>query len=140
MTFVYIGAAAMDLSRLEAASNVRIISKRPYPEIPHYGKCFDVAIMPWVQNDWINACNPIKLKEYLALGKPVVSTPFAELANYGDLVTAAADAEAFADGLREALAGDSGVLKAARRERVKAHSWAAKAAEAARVIREARRG
>jgi glycosyltransferase involved in cell wall biosynthesis len=63
--------------------------------------------MAWQQNDWIAGCNPVKLKEYLALGKPVVSTPFSELEPYLDLVEVAADTESFALAVRKALKNNS---------------------------------
>ena len=52
-------------------------------DIPAYGSGFDVALMPWLGNAWIEHSNPIKLKEYLALGLPVVSTDFPEAALSG---------------------------------------------------------
>ncbi|GAG08945.1 unnamed protein product, partial [marine sediment metagenome] len=76
MSFVFVGEASANCDGLLSKKNVWMLGQKPYEQIPHYGKCFDVAIMPWRQNRWIEACNPIKLKEYLALGKPVVSTPF----------------------------------------------------------------
>lgn len=69
MTFVFVGSVSADVSGLRALPNVQLLGQRPYEQIPHYGKCFDVAIMPWRQNRWIQACNPIKLKEYLAVGE-----------------------------------------------------------------------
>ena len=140
MTFVFIGSGSCDLSGLASLPNVRIVGRRPYEQIPRYGKCFDVAIMPWVRSRWIEACNPVKLKEYLALGKPVVSTPFGELARYAGLVTAAEGAEAFAAAIRSSLAEDGDDLRRKRRQRVMGHSWSAKADEAARVILEATGG
>ncbi len=81
-----------------------MLGKKPYEKIPHYGKCFDVAIMPWRQNRWIELCNPIKLKEYLALGKPVVSTSFPELQNYLDVTYTAKTPEEFVRCIKKALA------------------------------------
>jgi len=138
-TFVFVGSASADLGPFEGVANARFLGKRPYEEIPHYGKCFDAAIMPWRQNRWIELCNPIKLKEYLALGKPVISTPFAELDYYEGFVYKAEGADEFAAAIRRALAEDSDARRRARRERVKGHTWQAKAEEARAVIDEVAR-
>ena len=127
MSFVFVGAASSDLSELEALPNVFLFGKRPYEEIPHFGKCFDVAIMPWRQNRWIEACNPIKLKEYLALGKPIVTTPFRELDFYEGLVYKATGAREFAERIGQALQEDSLARRDARRRRVENETWEAKA-------------
>jgi glycosyltransferase involved in cell wall biosynthesis len=134
MTFVFVGSVSADVSGLRALPNVQLLGRRPYEQVPHYGKCFDVAIMPWRQNRWIEACNPIKLKEYLALGKPVVSTPFSELAQYDGLIYRATDPTNFVAAIRKALAENNEERRAARRERVKADTWDAKAEEALGVI------
>ena len=78
---------------------------RPYEQIPAYGAAFDVALMPWLRNDWIEHSNPIKLKEYLALGLPVVSTDFPEVHYYSDAIAIARDADQFVELVREALDG-----------------------------------
>lgn len=127
-SFVFIGEAAMaDCSGLMAKDNVWMLGKKPYEQIPHYGKCFDVAIMPWRQNRWIQACNPIKLKEYLALGKPIVSTPFPELDKYLDVVYEAKTPEEFADCIKKAHSENSPELVAKRRQKVTQASWGSKA-------------
>jgi len=127
MSFVFVGNASADCSGLQAAKNAFMLGQKPYEQIPHYGKCFDVAIMPWRQNAWIQACNPVKLKEYLALGKPVVSTPFAELQNYADLVYQAKSPQEFAQCIQHALADNCPDLIAARRKKVSNSSWDHKA-------------
>ncbi len=127
VSFVFVGNASVDCTPLARHAHVHMIGQRPYEQIPHYGKCFDVCLMPWNQNEWIQACNPIKLKEYLALGKPVVSTPFPELAQYDGLVRTATTAEQFVEAIRSFLASPPTDLAARARERVAAHSWRAKA-------------
>ena len=127
MSFVLIGKASADLSRLQKDRNVKVLGQKPYEQIPSYGSFFDVCIMPWRQNRWIQACNPIKLKEYLALGKPVVSTPFPELQKYADVVYQAATPEEFAQKIRQALAEDSEDLINARRRKVEQSTWESKA-------------
>ncbi len=127
MSFVFIGNASSDCFGLLAKNNVTMLGQKPYEQIPDYGKCFDVAIMPWRQNRWIEACNPIKLKEYLALGKPVVSTPFTELQKYRDVVYQADTPEEFARCIEKALAEDGPERVAARRTKVETSTWDSKA-------------
>jgi glycosyltransferase involved in cell wall biosynthesis len=74
-------------------------------------------------------CNPIKLKEYLALGKPVVSTPFNELEKYLDVVYKAGTPRAFANCIRRALEEDTPEKARQRRARVQQVSWESKARE-----------
>lgn len=127
MSFVLIGSVSLDCSELGSRKNVFILGQKPYQQIPHYGKCFDVAIMPWRQNRWIQACNPVKLKEYLALGKPVVSTPFAELEKYNGLVYEAKTPSEFAERIKKALEQNSPECIAARRKRIQSSTWDSKA-------------
>jgi dTDP-4-amino-4,6-dideoxygalactose transaminase/glycosyltransferase involved in cell wall biosynthesis len=127
MNFVFVGSPSVDCQELLSNKNVRMLGQKPYEEIPRYGKCFDVAIMPWRQNRWIEACNPIKLKEYLALGKPVVSTPFPELQKYLDVIYQAKTPVEFAERIRQALAEDCPQRIDARREKVRHATWDSKA-------------
>lgn len=126
VSFVFVGKIYDDPSRVWK-KNVWMMGHKSYDETPLYGKCFDVAIMPWLQTPWIQACNPIKLKEYLALGKPVVSTPFAELQKYQDVVYQANTPEEFAECIEKALAEDSPKHIAARRKKVVMFTWDSKA-------------
>lgn len=127
MSFVFVGSTSADVTELQKRKNVWLLGQKPYEQIPYYGKCFDVAIMPWGQNQWIEACNPVKLKEYLALGKPVVSTPFAELQTYRDVVYKAKTPRGFSECLIRALAEDNPIRTAARRKKVEKSTWDSKA-------------
>jgi len=123
MSFVFVGKASSDCSRLISKKNVYMLGQKPYEQIPHYGKCFDVAIMPWRQNRWIEACNPIKLKEYLALGKPIVSTPFPELDKYLDVVYMANTPKDFSHCIVKASGDDNPQRIEARRKKVQKDTW-----------------
>ena len=128
ISFVFIGKPSLDCSQLSARKNVWMLGQKTYEEIPHYGKCFDVAILPWRVNKWTEAANPIKLKEYLALGKPIVSTPaFTELQEYCDVVYEAGTPEEFAECIEKAYSEDSPDLVAKRRGKVARASWDSKA-------------
>lgn len=127
MNFVFVGQPTSDIGSMTANKNIYMLGQKDYAQIPHYGKYFDVAIMPWNQNDWIKHCNPIKTKEYLALGKPVVSTPFPELEKYLDVIYKAATPEEFAEKIRYALENDNEQLKVQRKNKVRTFSWDSKA-------------
>jgi GT2 family glycosyltransferase/glycosyltransferase involved in cell wall biosynthesis len=102
-SLVLIGDSTYPMERFAPYPNVHWLGRRPYEQIPAYGSAFDVAIMPWVDTPWIHRSNPIKLKEYLALGLPVVSMEFAELDGYRDRVRTATDPAAFVAAIRESL-------------------------------------
>jgi glycosyltransferase involved in cell wall biosynthesis len=107
------------------APNVTLLGRRPYEQVAAYMAASDVLIMPWNDRSWIEACNPVKLKEYLAVGRPVVSRPFGELERYAGHVSVAGSAPDFATCVRRAIAepGDP----ESRRERVRGETWSAKA-------------
>jgi glycosyltransferase involved in cell wall biosynthesis len=105
--------------------NVLMLGKRPYEQVAAYMAACDVLIMPWNRSPWIHACNPVKLKEYLAVGRPVVSTPFDELQRYAGLVRVASGDEEFAAQLVRALEAPGDPRP--RRERVREETWTAKA-------------
>jgi glycosyltransferase involved in cell wall biosynthesis len=126
-SFVFVGRVAKHYEELHK-ENVFLLGMKEYEQIPTYGNCFDVCIMPWRQTEWIHACNPIKLKEYLALGKPVVSTPFDELAAYRDVIYEATGPERFAECIRVAIDGNCLERLVARREKVREATWDTKVA------------
>ena len=128
-TFVLVGPMASDFEMLRCHKNVIAVPQTPYHKIAHYGAAFDVCLMPWLQNEWIEHCNPVKFKEYLALGKPVVSTPFPELRQCPSLCYVASGAEAFASAIDRALEEDSPTMREQRRTWAAQHTWDAKFAQ-----------
>jgi hypothetical protein len=133
-TLLIIGPKAMDISRLVAEPNVKYLGPVPYPRLPTYAAQFDVALMPWLQNDWIKGCNPIKLKEYLSLGFPVVSIRFAELERYEHLVYGADSHDQFLDAVGRAIDEHDPALVEQRRASVRNDSWDSLADKAAALL------
>jgi len=123
MSLVLIGPISSDVSNLRKYDNVFFLGQKPHEEVPHYGKMFNVAIMPWRQNKWIEFCNPVKIKEYLALGKPIVSIDYPELEPYYDIVYAVSGYDGFVDAIQKALAEHDPDLRRRRQERVKNETW-----------------
>lgn len=122
--FVLVGACSLPEGWCPAP-NVTMLGQQPYEQVAEYMAACDVLIMPWNNSDWIRACNPVKLKEYLAVGRPVVSTPFEELRRYEGFVRVARSSQEFASHIRQALADPPEAQRL--RERVRQETWAAKA-------------
>ena len=101
-SFVLIGGCTLpgDWARLP---NVYRIPQQPVERVASFMAACDTLIMPWVRSEWIKGCHPIKLKEYLATGRPVVTTDFPELRRYEGLVRIANDANGFARHINAAL-------------------------------------
>lgn len=123
--FVLVGGSTLPSDWLEVP-NVHHLGRKDYDEVWRYPGHCDVLLMPWAKSRWIEGCNPIKLKEYLATGRPIVSTPFAELKYYEGLVRIASDSDSFASEIRNAI-GARWDGAEERRERVRLDSWANRA-------------
>jgi glycosyltransferase involved in cell wall biosynthesis len=104
-TLVLIGDATLPLDRLTRYPNVHHLGFRPYQEIPDLGADFDISIMPWLDNEWIRSCNPIKLKEYLSLGQEIVTTYFPEVDHYADYVHIARNGDEFLQQIDAVISG-----------------------------------
>jgi glycosyltransferase involved in cell wall biosynthesis len=89
VSLILVGDATCSMEALTSLPNVHWLGFRPYESIPALGRGFDVALMPWLDNEWIRFANPVKLKEYLALGLPVVTTEYPQVEGYRDRVVVA---------------------------------------------------
>lgn len=125
-TMVLIGKTRVDVSELGRRPNVRLLGQKPYDELPAYAARFDIGLIPFAINELTRAVNPIKLREYLSAGVPVVSTALPELAVYeGDpRVRIADDADGFIQAVGELLEqGDSHAARAAAARSMVGESW-----------------
>jgi len=134
MSFVLIGLSTVDISDIISLPNVHYLGFRPYHEIPKFGCSFDVGIMPWLQNEWIEYCNPIKLKEYLALGIPIVTTPIPQADEYPGLLSVATTPQGFIEAIRTSLATNDEHSKLLRQKAVEKDSWSYKATEVLELV------
>jgi GT2 family glycosyltransferase/glycosyltransferase involved in cell wall biosynthesis len=122
-SLVLVGDPTCSIDELVSMPNVHWLGFRPYEEIPSLGAGFDVALMPWLRNEWIAHSNPIKLKEYLALGLPVVSTDFPEVHHYADQIAIARDPDHFIELIGQALRGNAVGTVQTRKARVERTTW-----------------
>jgi glycosyltransferase involved in cell wall biosynthesis len=133
-TFLLVGRLAVDAGPLASLPNVVFAGARPYAELPRWARAFDVAILPYRRNRQVWNANPLKLREYLATGKPVVSVSTPEIDRFAHVVYLAQSPEEFRRRIEQALAADCDLLRARRRASVSGMSWEARAREALDVV------
>jgi glycosyltransferase involved in cell wall biosynthesis len=131
--FVFVGPVAADVSAIAGLANVFLLGARPHAALPSYAQHWTAGLIPFLDNAQIRASNPLKLREYLAAGRPIVTTPFPAMLPYAQHMAVAAAPGTFAAALRAALLDPPGAA-AARRAAVAGESWEARAAAAAALI------
>ncbi len=123
-SIVLIGSYSPEYKELSRIPNIHLLGRKDYRDIPLYGKYFDVCFMAWKMTEWIKNCSPLKTKEYLALGKPVVSVAIDELIReYADVVTVAYDRDDFLRKIDYSLNNDSLQKRKRRIDFVKNDTW-----------------
>lgn len=121
--FVFVGRIAADVSPLRKYNNILFCGKKPYDELPNFLGKMDVCIIPFKRDNLTQYVNPIKLKEYLAAGRPVVSTPMPELEDLVDHIGIAETPQQFLDRIEFYLKNDSACRKEMRMKLVESDSW-----------------
>lgn len=101
-TIVLIGPLHQDARRVAHLPNVQFLGRKSYADLPKYVSRFDVCLLPFKINALTSAVSPIKLYEYLAAGKPVVSTPLREVIPFRGVVEIASHTD-FATAIQRAL-------------------------------------
>ena len=123
VNFVLVGACSLPDGWCPK-ENVHFLGQKNYEDVPGYMSGCDALIMVWNTSGWIKACNPVKLKEYLATGRPVVSTSFDELVHWSDFIHVADDPKDFAVALQSVL--HTGFDSSLQRKRVSTETWKSK--------------
>ncbi len=111
-----------DQQELQQVTNIVFTGPYPYSELPDIMRAFDVCMVPHLVTPFTESLNPIKLWEYLAAGKPIVSTNVAGFRDYPDLVRVADTSDDFVS--RLALAPvESPDLQSLRQKVSRQHTW-----------------
>lgn len=122
-SLVILGKVTTDVSALQRLPNVHLLGRKPYEDLPAYCKGFDVALMPFRINELTLNANPLKVREYLAAGLPVVSTAIPEVEVLGQCRIGRDDDE-FLREVGAALADPGPGV--ARSEAIRHESWEAR--------------
>jgi len=123
------------LLSLGKMGNVHFLSAKPYDSLPSYLKAFNVCLIPYTPDDPFNInCSPLKLYEYLATGKPIVSTDLPGVRAVGDIVRIGRDYFEFEQEVATALEEKDEQLKQGRLEVAKENSWERRAEQVVTLL------
>jgi len=136
--FQFLGRITNPLAKtaLEKFSNVVFLGGRTPEEVPDALKEMDVCIIPYIKNEVTKNVYPLKINEYLAAGKPVIMTNFAEIKELETVIKIATSKEEFLEFVKEELYSDSEDRKKNRIAFAALNSWNAKAEELSNIIKE----
>jgi len=126
-SFVLIGPCGRlaRVDKIKDRANVHMLGRKRYEDLPSYLKAFDVCLNPYVLDETALNCSPLKLYEYLATGKPVVSVDMPEAQKFDGLISIGRDYAEILHLLEASMRPEAASphLVAARIGAVKNHSW-----------------
>ena len=135
--WVFIGNKSRGLE-IESLKNVHFLPPVSYQDLPKYAAGFDVCVLPWnTEVPFTSYGSAIKVREYLASGKPVVISPLPEYESLSDVLRIGRTREQFLQLVGEALCEEGTELAQARQNAVKDGTWDARAEWVSDLIEQA---
>ncbi|MDP2586550.1 MAG: glycosyltransferase [Candidatus Komeilibacteria bacterium] len=121
---------------LGAYRNIHFLGRKSYEESPMYIQHFDLGIIPHKVDNFLKSTNPMKIFDYLACGKAVVSTQGVGLPEFSEHVCVEADWQMFNLAVNNSLRDDSDFLRQQRINLVKDHTWLKRAERMLEIIQQ----
>jgi len=133
-SFALVGKVQTDLAAVANLPNVHLLGQQPYSALPAYCRGFDVGVIPFRMNELTLRVNPLKLREYLAAGLPVVSTPLPEVVRYNGVVHIAVNKDGFLSEIESAWGERTSETDRGRVDAMRSESWEARVANMSDII------
>lgn len=129
--FIFIGDADsnVNLSKYKKFKNIYFLGRKKYDELPAFCRYFDIGIIPFKVNELTYAVNPIKLREYLSAGLPVISTPMPEVKLYESFVHIVKNADEFIKACGKIIEKENNKALERRCSAMKEETWSHKLEE-----------
>lgn len=123
-----------ELRELKAQPNVHFLGPRPFDSLPAYLKGMDVCAIPYRLTGNTQVADPLKMYEYLAAGKPIVSVPRDFADDVRPFVRSAGDADEWIAAIEDALAHDTHGLRASRMAVAHDNTWDQRVEQISRLV------
>ena len=123
----------INISRLKSCENINFLGGKNYEELGHYTQSFDICILPYKPE--LTPSFPTKILDYLATGKPIVSTDLYEMNRFKDCVYIAHSKEEFVNFIKIALNENNPQLFAVRIKAAKNNTWEKRASQIMEFIK-----
>jgi glycosyltransferase involved in cell wall biosynthesis len=123
-----------DLQRLREMKNVHFLGSKKIKQVPNYIKAFDVGIIPYKLNEQTENLSPLKLYDFLAMGKKIVITDVPVAREFTEVVRIASSHDAFFDHIAEALNEDDQNLFEDRRRIAAMNTWGDRVEKLSEII------
>ena len=135
-SIVLIGTApsAKVIELIKKHKNIYYLGPKKYIQIPNYINSFKVCIIPHLVNQFTNAMNPLKLYNYLAMGKPVVTTSVAGVEEFSDIISIVRTKAEFLEKIRFWIKKDESKEIEKRKKKVSNHTWEKRVQEMMKLI------
>jgi glycosyltransferase involved in cell wall biosynthesis len=118
------------------AANVHFLGSKPYAELPRYLRHFDLCVLPWnLQSSFTAYGSAIKVREYMATGKPVVIAPLFEYLNMHG-IRFYEGADDFIAKVEDALANDTPADRELRQAQVQDSTWDVRTCQVGTLMKE----
>ena len=113
--------------KLEKRKNLVILGSKNHNEIPLYVKYFDVGIIPYLKNKFTDSIYPTKINEYLAMGKPVISSNIKEVENFNldhqNIIKISKNNDDFIKNIKQTIENPTNINTNLLIETAKKNSW-----------------
>lgn len=132
---VMVGPVETDISALQRLENVHFLGRQPYTELPRFLAGFSATLVSFARSELTQGVNPIKVYEYLAADKQVISTPNHELLKISDMIWIAEDGKQAATHLQRILIGERRAGLEAQARFSEVHSWSARVTQLEEILK-----
>jgi glycosyltransferase involved in cell wall biosynthesis len=135
-SFVIIGMVWPEsgMDELSSYKNLYLFGQKKYQELPNYIRQFDVAIIPHKINEFTKSMNPMKLYEYMAAGKPIVTTSIAGSKQFSQFIKIADSYEEFNNKINLILKTDQAGVILESKKIAQENSWSDRVNQMIQII------
>jgi hypothetical protein len=124
-----------EIKSLKQYNNIHFLGLKKIGEIPNYINAFDVCIAPYKINEHSKNMSPLKIYDYLATGKPVVTTNFAASRLFKEVIKIAKTHDEFLNHVKDSLSEEKNSLAIKRRNIASKNTWGQRVESLSKIIK-----